>query len=414
MVPSTGSFHDFMVGRRAAGELVVQPRMGFSDPAQMRAGLLATRMARGTTAGTLTLDSFTRTGDFESAAAALAAGRTLNGYPIVNHPVATTRRVLAGVRDATFPVQVRHGAAVPGRIFDAIVAAGLDATEGGPISYCLPYSRLPIRHAVTEWARSCRRLARLRDHGLEPHVESFGGCMLGQLCPPSLLIAITVLEAMFFRQHGLRSVSLSYAQQTSHVQDEEAVGALQAIAADRLGDIDWHVVLYTCMGMFPASAAGAQRLISDAAAMAVRTGADRLIVKTVAEANRIPTIAENVHALETAADAARAARRRAAPPADSGIRAESDALIDSVLDLDPDVGRGLTQAFTRGLLDVPYCLHPDNAGRTASYIDDDGWLRWSSVGALRIDQDHRVSRSPRLSSAQLLLALSYVQRRYDD
>ncbi len=76
--------------------------------------------------------------------------------------------------------------------------------------------------------------------------------MLGQLCPPSLLVALSVLEGVFFKQHGLRSVSLSYAQQTHRGQDVEALLALRTLAAEHLSGLDWHVVLYTYMGVFRA------------------------------------------------------------------------------------------------------------------------------------------------------------------
>ena len=46
-----------------------------------------------------------------------------------------------------------------------------------------------------------------------------------------------------------------------------------------------------------------------------------------------------------------------------------------MLSLDDDIGRALVVAFARGHLDVPFCLHPDNAGRTRGYLDTDGRLR---------------------------------------
>ncbi|TMR91930.1 hypothetical protein EJK15_47495, partial [Nonomuraea basaltis] len=152
-------FGGFVADTAASGELVVQPRMGFGDVATMRAGLLATKRARAATAGTITVDSYTRVGDLDSAAAALASGAALNGYPLVSHGVAANRELLRGVRDATFPVQVRHGSANPGKIFEALLDVGLDATEGGPVSYCLPYSRIPLNQAVDHWARGCELLA---------------------------------------------------------------------------------------------------------------------------------------------------------------------------------------------------------------------------------------------------------------
>ncbi|MEV7357234.1 methylaspartate mutase [Kitasatospora sp. NPDC091276] len=410
------SFGAFVAQAAEAGALVVQPRMGMARAARMREGLLATRAATAVTVGTITLDSYTRTGDLDAARRALAAGAGLNGYPIATHPVEVTRAVLAGVADAGFPVQVRHGSAAPEHIIGALLAAGLDATEGGPVSYCLPYGRTPLHEAVARWQRSCELLSSIREFGADPHLETFGGCMMGQLCPPSLLIAISVLEALFFRQHGLRSISLSYAQQANAGQDEEALAALGRIAGELLADVDRHLVVYAYMGVYPRSPGGARLLLEDAARLAVRGGAARLIVKTTAEAHRIPTVAENVRALETAAEAATAERSRPRPaaPPDTGIEAEARALIGAVLDLDADVGRALVRAFAAGYLDVPYCLHPDNAGRTRSSLGPDGRLLWSAVGSMPIAGLAEGGRAPILGSAGLLAALSQVQQRYDE
>ncbi|MFD1147721.1 methylaspartate mutase [Saccharothrix hoggarensis] len=410
--PARPSFAGHVRAVAARGGLVVQPRMGFADPQRMLAGLLATKHADATTAGTITLDSYTRVGDFAAVRAALADGVDLNGYPIASLDPFITLSVLDGVGHPGFPVQVRHGSALPSAVFDAMVGLGLDATEGGPASYCLPYSRVPLTRAVQSWASCCERFAELGELGFEPHLESFGGCMLGQLCPPSLLVAITVLEGLFFRRHGLTSVSLSLAQQTHAGQDLEALHALHALAAEHLSDVDWHVVLYAYMGVYPRSRRGALRLLGDAAALAVRGGAARLIVKTVAEAYRIPTVAENVEALEFAAGVA-ARTTVDLVPEDTGLLAEARALVDAVLELDADVGKAIVRAFAFGYLDVPYCLHADNMGRARSYLDDSGRLRWSSVGRMPIRADGGGERGA-LSSADLLGALRVVERRYDE
>jgi methylaspartate mutase epsilon subunit len=406
-------FGSYVERMHVAGSLVVQPRMGMSSPARMRAGLLATKRATTTTVGTVTLDSYTRVGDHAAARIALRDNLDLNGYPIVAHGVATTRGVLDGIRDEHFPVQVRHGSASPGEIFVTMAMVGLDASEGGPISYCLPYSRMPLRESVRHWADSCSRFAQLAELGAHPHLETFGGCLLGQLCPPSLLVAISVLEAMFFRDCGLRSVSLSYAQQTSTEQDLEAIQALRRLAAELLPDVQWHVVLYAYMGVYPSSRAGADRLLAAASRLAVQAGAARLIVKTAAEAHRIPTVAENVAALEHAALAATTATALPSVP-ETGLYAEARAIVEAVLDLHPNLGRALVAAFERGYLDVPYCLHPDNLGRTRTVIDDAGWLRWSSTGNLPVAAADRRRGVGELSSSGLLDALSYLARRYDN
>ncbi len=409
-------FGGFVTDTAASGELVVQPRMGFGDVATMRIGLLATKRARAATAGTITVDSYTRVGDLDSAAAALASGAALNGYPLVSQGVTANKGLLNGVRDATFPVQVRHGSANPVKIFEALLDAGLDATEGGPVSYCLPYSRIPLSQAVDHWARGCELLAtRGQEAGREPHLETFGGCVLGQLCPPGQLVALSILEGLFFQAHGLRDISLSYAQQTSPEQDAEAVLALRALAEEFLAGVRWHVVVYAYMGVYPETPRGAASLLTAAAELAVRTGAERLIVKTEAESRRIPTIEENVAALELAGTAARAARPVAPPPSrtDSQVYAEARRLVEATLELHQDVGRALLRAFKRGYLDIPYCVHPDNRGAARSHIDGDGALRWADVGALPLDGLVARRRSHPVGSAELLDALHYVQRRHD-
>jgi methylaspartate mutase epsilon subunit len=414
-VTSPVPFGEVITRAAARGRLIVQPRMGMGDPVDMRAGLLAVKAANASTVGTITVDSYTRCNDDEAVRRAIAGDGQLNGYPIVARTSDVTSAIVKELRDASFVIQVRHGSADPQRIFEALVAAGLDATEGGPISYCLPYSQLPLADSVKNWAVCCKTFGRLRDKGYEPHLETFGGCMLGQLCPPSLLVAISVLEALFFCQQGLRSVSLSYAQQANTAQDLEAIAALRAIAAELLPNVDWHVVVYAYMGVYPRTVSGAMGLLGEAARLAVRSGAARLIVKTAVEAYRIPTVAENITALEYASAAAGQVRRAgpAEPASDTGILTEARTLVDAVLELGPQLDRTLTAAVGRGLLDIPYCLHPDNRGRTRSYLDRDGRLYWSDTGALPLARRTAVAAPDRNSSADLQRMLNYVARKYD-
>lgn len=400
----------------------MQPRMGFGGAAAMRAGLIAVKGAAATTVGTLTLDSYTRLGDLESAGRALREGNPLNGYPLLSHSLETTREVVDGLVGADFPIQVRHGSPRPLAIFRGMIRGGFHATEGGPVSYCLPYGRTPLAESVREWSVACEELAATADAGFEPHLETFGGCLMGQLCPPSMLVAVSVLEALFFRSRGLRSISVSYAQQTNADQDAEAVRALRRLCAELLPDVDWHVVLYAYMGVYPGTPDGARGLLADAALLAVRTGSERLIVKTVAESLRLPTVAENIEALElaarTAASAASSADASAAPSAEPGdggqTYLEALTLIDAVLDGASDLGDALLSAFRRGLLDIPFCLHPDNAGRARAGLDGEGRLIWSALGSLPLAGV--VEQRPdggALTAGGLMEALSHVQRHFD-
>jgi methylaspartate mutase epsilon subunit len=167
------------------------------------------------------------------------------------------------------------------------------------------------------------------------------------------------------------------------------------------------------MGVYPRTPAGARRLLVESARLAVATGAARLIVKTSAEAFRIPTIEENVAALEEAARVASATRRPALDIGDTGIYAQSLALVEAVLGLADDVGRALLLAFGRGYLDVPYCLHPDNAGRTRSYVDPAGRLQWQRIGSMPIRHIAELPVQTGMTSAALVDSLSFVRNKFD-
>jgi glutamate mutase epsilon subunit len=401
-----------------AGRLVVQPRMGMADPDAMAAGIAAVAGLDRPTVATVTVDSYTRVGDHSAAARALMSGASLNGFPIVSHGPRETALVAAAAGDDV-PVQVRHGSAQPGAILAAAAEAGLSASEGGPVSYCLPYGRTPLVEAVSHWADATEMFGEMvADRGGRAHLETFGGCLLGQLCPPSLLIATSALEALFFVQHGLRSVSLSYAQQTHAVQDIEALAALDVLAGELLPEVvDRHIVLYTYMGVFPRTVAGARSLLADSARIAVLGGAQRLIVKTETEAHRIPTVAENLAALTAASDWATQARHDSGlPDRDavdySQVLDEARALVHAVLELSSDVGQALVQAFASGTLDVPYCLHADNAGLTRGAIDDDGRLYWARAGRMPVrtlDGSHPTA----VTSNSLLTMLNQTAERHD-
>ncbi|HEX6341979.1 methylaspartate mutase [Umezawaea sp.] len=406
-----GHLDQFVTANREHHRLVVQPRMGFGQVHAMREGLRAVAALELPVVGTITLDSHTRVGDYLTPLRRLADGDELNGYPLVSHPVATTRTMLDGLNGPAFPIQVRHGTALPQRVFRRLVRVGLDATEGGPVSYCLPYSRVPLAEAVAAWAESCRFLAGETEHG---HVESFGGCLLGQLCPPSLLVATTLLEGLYFRAHGLRHLSLSYAQGPHDEQDRGALRALRALAEVYLGDVAWHVVLYTYMGQFPRTAAGAAGLIRAGARLARDTGCERLIVKTVSEAWQIPSVADNVTALRLAAEEAAGPPEPPTAVQDAfrdEVLSEARSIVDAVLDLDPDIGSALVGAFARGVLDIPFCPHPDNRAVATCVVDGRGALVWGRTGNVPVPGPAR--EIERLSSDRLLAMLNHVARRYD-
>lgn len=397
-----------------ADSLIIQPRMGFASPGLMREGLSSIKELNLNCFGTITLDSYTRIGDYNTQLSCLENNQELNGYPIVTHPINTTKSVLEGIIDENFPVQVRHGCPQPQDIFKRIVDIGLDSTEGGPVSYCLPYGRIPLEKSFIAWTEACRILA---DNSDQAHIESFGGCMLGQLCPPSMLIAIAILEGLYFYKLGVKSVSLSYAQGVSLIQDRAGLALLRKFAEMYLGDVDWHIVLYTYMGMFPRTESGAKKLIEDSAALAQLSSCERIIIKTILERQQIPTIQANLEAIEIVDSVIKNTERGKSLSMDEmcsydEIQDDIERLLDTVLNLHSDISKAILAAFKQGLLDIPYCLHPDNCGRALSVIDERGFLCWVKSGNLPI-KNIRNDLNFNLTSSELLNQIHYIANKYD-
>tara|TARA_B100000508_G_scaffold60333_1_gene47221 strand:- start:258575 stop:259855 length:1281 start_codon:yes stop_codon:yes gene_type:complete len=415
------SFAEFARTARSAGQIIVQPRSGVADLEDMRSLLTAFRddSSAAFVAGTITIDAKTRQGLIEDATEALRRGEALNGFPLLSHRLADVCS-LAAEQGERFTIQIRHGTPDPRHLYSRVIGGGFSATEGGPVSYALPYGRVPLRDTLRYWREALRCLANAAERrGIEVHHETFGGCMMGQACPPDLLIALSVLECAYFFQLGIPSVSASLALGTCDEQDEGALLALNDICEERFFERDWHIVAYHFMGQFPKTEAGSYALIENGSRIAARGGAHRLIVKTKAEAHGIPTLADNLEALDrSAAAAASAAEEATERPAAVGvwrnmIRSNAERLIAATLSLDPDVGRALGKAFEQGLLDVPFCTHQDNRNQSLSVLDEStGAIRWATTGSMPIEADAPASQGS-LTAERFHTMLGFNQRRFD-
>ncbi len=412
------TFNRYVIDNAKDG-LVVQPRMGFSNIDLMREGLKAVQDLPFATVGTITLDAMTRQGLHAKAREMVLRGEKLNGFPLASFETDELHKLLAGFNPETFPIQVRHGTPLPQHVFEATIKAGLTVIEGGPVSYALPYGKVRLKDTFSAWQEAVEGWV---DYGnenqVDVHLESFAGCMMGQLCPPSMLIAINILEALWFESLGVKSHSLSLAQGTNSDQDIAALSALRHMADSYLSKASYHIVAYTWMGVFPETHEGAELLIKESARVARIGGAERLIVKTVSEAKAIPTINDNLQALEWCFN--ESAKYKMGDglgykhqSLTDELVTESKSLVDAVLTLDSDLGQAIQKAFQQGVLDVPFCVHPDNANHARAILGPNGNIGWSIAGNIPIFQKSQNVRQLEMNSSGLLKALSFNKEKFD-
>jgi len=244
----------------------------------------------------LTIDSNTRLNDYATSKKMLRLSEEndvdmLNGYPLVNHGYRTTRKMITNFNK---PVSLRHGTPDARLLIETAIASGIFEIEGGPITYLLPYSKnFPLDKAFLYWKyveRVCANYSKLN----EPiNRESFGP-LTATLVPPAITIVIQLLEMLLSLEEGVKSFSVSFAQQGSMNQDIVTGAVLKKLAKYyaaqiNCSDASIHLVYHQWMGAFPMNKDYAEQLINMSTVIASMVGADKIITKTREEASGIPT-----------------------------------------------------------------------------------------------------------------------------
>lgn len=280
---------------KAKNKMLVQPRGGFPTY-KKQYSLYEFFVDANVDVLPLTIDSNTRLNDYATSKKMLRLSEEndvdmLNGYPLVNHGYRTTRKMITHFNK---PVSLRHGTPDARLLIETAIASGIFEIEGGPITYLLPYSKnFPLDKAFLYWKyveRVCANYSQLN----EPiNRESFGP-LTATLVPPSITIVIQLLEMLLSLEEGVKSFSVSFAQQGSMNQDIVTGAVLKKLAkfyAEEIncGDAMINLVYHQWMGAFPMNKDSAEQLINISTVIAAMVSADKIITKTREEASGIPT-----------------------------------------------------------------------------------------------------------------------------
>ncbi|MFE6484567.1 methylaspartate mutase [Streptomyces sp. NPDC057757] len=371
---------------RAEGRIALQPRCGVGSHAQMTTLLQDLERHAAPDILTLTIDSHTRLKRFDNARAALLRNPAdLNGYPLVTHGWLRGRQLNEAVRA---PLEVRHGSPDARLLFRTSVASGITSFEGGGISYNLPYSKaVPLSESLAAWQEVDALCGDLARRGLVVDRELFG-TLTAVLVPPSISLAISVLEAVAAAREGVKCISVAYPQGGHFEQDVAALRAVPALAARYLPeDVEVHAVLHEFMGVFPRERSHAEDLILYGALVARLGGATKLITKTYLEAYGIPDTRANIDGLLLASransplldfiqlDEERIGREREL------ILREVAEIVEPVL-ASGDLYKSVATAFEEGRLDIPFSASRYARSEVIPRRAADGAIRYFASGSL--------------------------------
>lgn len=402
-VPEEQRFSSVLTKAKASGSRVlIQPRAGVPDIVR-HIELLRYLQDSGADFLPTTIDSYTRQNRYEEAERGLEesvrAGRAmLNGFPAVNHGVAGCRRVREAV---CLPVQARHGTPDARLLAEIILAAGWTSFEGGAISYNVPYAKnVSLEDSIRYW-QYCDRLAGFYgENGAPVNRESFGP-LTGTLVPPSVSIAVGIIEALLAAEQGVKSVSVGYGMGGNINQDVAAVRVLRKkteeyLAKEGHGDVEVSTVFHQWMGGFPPNESDALGLIAMSSVTGALSGATKMITKTPHESVGVPTKEANGEGIKASKIVARLLEDQRFPDCKALsdeieiTERETDCLMRAVYSVGKgDVAHGAVRAFAQGLVDIPFAPSKFNAGLIMPARDRNGCIRVLDFGNLAFDEDIR-------------------------
>ena len=390
--------------------ILIQPRSGVPIVGD-QINLFNAFKAAGVRVLSYQVDSYTRNNRYADAdeAIRMSAARgtpTMNGFPVINHGVPGLRQVIDAVG---VPLQTRHSTRDPRLLAEISYAGGVTSFEGGAICYNIPYYKdYPLEDSIRAW--------QYVDHLTGLYAERYGlvldreffGVLTATLMPPSLAIAIDVLEAELAIHEGVRCVSLGYAEQGHRSQDIAAMRVLRELGDElqqRYSDrgVQVGTVFHQYMAAFPRDPRQAEELIYQSAITAALSKATRVLIKSPVEPIRIPTVQDNVRGIELVSRAVAAASSEsinedAVALEMFTIHREVSVILDSVRKLgEGSLATGICRAFREGLLDVPFSPSLHNRGEVLTARDAEGAVRYLSAGRLALGPEQREFHRERMA-----------------
>jgi len=382
------------------GITLVQPRAGVATLNE-HIELLQFLEKNGADILPTTIDTYTRQNRYQDAERGLresvkAKKSLLNGFPAVNYGVKNCRKIIESV---SVPVQVRHGSPDARLLAEITLAAGFTGFEGGGITYNIPYVRnVSLEHSIRSWQYVDRLVGLYQERGVTINRESFGP-LTGTLVPPSICIAVSIIEALLAAEQGVKSFTVGYAQCGNIIQDIAAIKSLKENVEQYLHEFCYKdVEVTTCfhqwMGAFPLDEAQAFGVICSGAVTAALSGANKVITKSPHEAYGVPTKETNAKGIIATKQIIKILRKQRFTENTEienecdMINAEVKAIMDGVLRLGKgDVAIGTVNAFKAGVLDVPYAPSVFNEGKVKVIKDLEGAVRFLDAGNLPFSKE---------------------------
>ncbi len=389
------------VRRRAerAGRTFVSPRLGYGRIEENIRSLQALEREAGIGGATIHIDSYTRWFQFDKAARLVeeeyrVGENRLNGYAWAYYGYKRFRELLESV-----PIPIGTvGGGQDGRLWHEFsAAAGVTAGGGSfvPNPFTYTDNKLPLEDGLWHGIYALRMNGWYQDRGVDLET-GVRGCNSGTARPPSITLALTLVELLTAAAQGARNFYAKYYQHGSFLQDIAYLRAFAPICrrflvAHGYEDEEVTVSASHYEGAFPRDRYKAMAALCYQALTARLGGAQELHTKSIEEGAQIPTHEANLNTCKAMSAMMELLGDYRLPDEIFAeeiemMEREVACLVDNMLDLGRgDILAGFVRAIKTGTMEFPFSPSKYNAGKALMVRDSSGAARFLDTGNLPFD-----------------------------
>lgn len=404
-MPDSKNFTKVLAKYRQEGKIGLFPRSGV-PVVEEEIKLLRSLNEVGVRLFPFTTDSYTRNLQLDKAQKGLEESiRTgkmkINGYPILNHGVKTTRRVVESCEGAFDPRCSRVANSFVGEI---AFASGMTAMPNSFFGWIGGYDKKATPEECIETAQYLGRLIGCyADKGVIISTDTHGWLPNGVI-PMYVNIATQIIEALISAGQGVRSIVPLMNFQGNINQDVAEIKVCEKLFRkylDKFGFTDRIIpgVIgnQSSLFPFPQDIGNAFGYINYVAMVAAMTDLAACSVKTVDEAIGVPSIESHMQTYRSANWIFNVVRQQKFEADTEGIRQEAEmtelavsAILDKVIEMgDGDIAVGAVKAIEAGVLDSPFSINIHPKDLVLGARDLQGACRYIDYGNLPIPGEVR-------------------------
>jgi methylaspartate mutase epsilon subunit len=353
----------------------------------------------------VTTDSYTRALQLKKIEEALDETRrtgrkVLNGYPLINHGVSETRRIIESVSAGAFDPRMSHKAQPLGS--EIAFASGMTGmAAGGFISFGAYEKMTPLAETLSASRYICRLMGCYADRGVTITADLHGWIPTG-IQPMTVNLATVVAEALMAAEQGVKSIIPMVHLMGNMAQDLAWIRITPLLVREYLDRFGYRGVVlpgvfaaHTPLFPMPQRLGGAFAFPNYTATVAALGKVESVFLRTIDEALGVPTEESHAQTYDSANWFFNVIRGQKIELKMKEIDEEAKmaeleirAILEKLLEVgDGDIVVGCVRGVEAGIIDSAFSPNKNVRDLVTGVKDVRGAVRYKDFGNLPLPQE---------------------------